>query len=313
MDVVVELLRRSPELRRAVLPHHLPNDTRGLQFGATLARCLRLGQLRLVKNGVFHRLMSGPKLSHSARRHNHGRSSYLWTRCARPNHDDSYLFWSPSWMCRRQLPKRVRSCLRCCLLCCQDALHGSPRVWSRRTPAGWRQVSRPPVAGEWQRPTILEGVGRLSSLGHLEVEAVPAAELRQLPAIPSLRTLMLQASRKSPAVCQDRPCVAVDACGRGARVANHTQRISNRSLLADPSITMQRNTVACARFCSPACQTHNIMAWTCGPVCMVVVSGQELTIAKMFSTRHLSGMSGRVLAQIRQMRTTRTLHAAFCS
>ena len=50
--MVIELLRRCPELRRAVLPHGQPNDTEDLPFGATLARCLCLEQLRLVKHGA---------------------------------------------------------------------------------------------------------------------------------------------------------------------------------------------------------------------------------------------------------------------
>ncbi len=50
-DLVIDLLKRCPELRRAALPHDQPGDTYLLPFGATLARCTRLATLRLFTNG----------------------------------------------------------------------------------------------------------------------------------------------------------------------------------------------------------------------------------------------------------------------
>ena len=51
MDLVIDLLKRCPELRRAALPHDQPGDTYELPFGATLARCTQLATLRLFTNG----------------------------------------------------------------------------------------------------------------------------------------------------------------------------------------------------------------------------------------------------------------------
>ena len=52
MDFEVELLKRCPEITRAVLPHDRLDDTDTVTIGATLARCQRLAQLRLLTHGA---------------------------------------------------------------------------------------------------------------------------------------------------------------------------------------------------------------------------------------------------------------------
>ncbi len=57
---VLELLRRCPELRRAVLPYDRPFDINELPIGAGLAHCSGLEQLRLVQGEISFMLWRQP-------------------------------------------------------------------------------------------------------------------------------------------------------------------------------------------------------------------------------------------------------------
>jgi len=54
-----------------------------------------------------------------------------------------------------------------------------------------------PTPSGWQRAATLGHLGGLPALQHLELEAMPAHELRGLPGIPSLRVLVLKVSGRT--------------------------------------------------------------------------------------------------------------------